>query len=414
MMKGTRRWIGILLVLCMTVFAVPGGTMEALAAAKTISKVTIYVNLDLQAGESLPDLDLSKGTGSNVYTDNSKYTLDEAKWTSSTTKDMKIGGTYTMKVYLTAENPDEYAFKGSYKASNVTVKGAEFVSASKKGSDQLIVTIKTKPVEGDFEAPEEAEWKENQRGTATWKKVSGVDTYDVTLYRGSSSVYKVKAYKGTKIDFYPYMTKAGAYSFRVRSVPENSNQKDYAKSSDWTESDEIYIAAEDVSNGSGQIDYNNTNSVSNTTTGQVGWIQNGNRWWYRYPDGSYQKDSWLYLNNIWYLFDKDGWMLTGWQQKSGFWYYLDGSGAMLSGWVQAADGWYYLNPGPNGVAGAMFEKQWLDYNGKRYYLGENGRMYEGWKQVDGNWYYFYPGEGSMAVNTTIDTFYVGADGVWRR
>ncbi|MCV5409772.1 choline-binding protein D, partial [Escherichia coli] len=48
------------------------------------------------------------------------------------------------------------------------------------------------------------------------------------------------------------------------------------------------------------------------------------------------------------------------------------------------------------------------------YLGENGVMCEGWTQVGGNWYYFYPGDGSMAVNTTISTFYVGADGVWRR
>ena len=107
-------------------------------------------------------------------------------------------------------------------------------------------------------------------------------------------------------------------------------------------------------------------------------------------------------------------MLTGWQEKNGNWYYLDNNGAMRKGWVQAANGWYYLNPGPEGTEGAMFKNQWLDSNGKRYYLGENGVMCEGWTQVGANWYYFYPGDGSMAVNTTISTFYVGADGVWRR
>lgn len=412
-MKKTRRWYGALMMLWTMIFTVSGGSIEALAAAKAISKVTINVDVSLTAGEELPDLDTNKGSGANVYSDNSRYTLDEARWTSSGRTDVKVGGTYTMKVYLTAENTDEFAFKGSYKSSNVSVRGADFVSASRKSNDQLIVTIRTKPLKGTYDAPDDAEWKNNQRGLAVWDKVEGVDYYEINLYRGSSSIYKVKEFKGNKINFYPYMTSQGSYHFKVRSVPKSSD-KNYAKSSDWVESDEIYIAREDVSDGSGKVDYNNPGSVANNNTSQVGWIQNGNRWWYRYPDGAFQKDSWLRLNNIWYLFDKDGWMLTSWQQKNGRWYYLDPSGAMKTGWIKATDGWYYLNPGPDGVEGAMLEKQWLDYNNKKYYLGEGGRMYEDWKQVGGNWYYFYPGEGSMAVNTTIGTMQIGPDGIWQR
>ena len=41
-------------------------------------------------------------------------------------------------------------------------------------------------------------------------------------------------------------------------------------------------------------------------------------------------------------------------------------------------------------------------------------MAEGWTQVDKNWYYFYPGYGYKAVNTTIDTFYVDANGIWKK
>lgn len=412
-MREKRRWYSALLILWAAIFTVCGGTLETLAAAKSINKVTINVNVDLTAGDELPDLSTDKGTGANVYSDNNRYVLDEATWTNSNKSDVKIGGTYTMKVYLTAEDSDEYAFKGSYKSSNVSVKGADFVSASRKNNDQLVVTLRTKPLKGTFDAPDDAEWKNNQRGMAVWDKVDGVDYYEVNLYRGSSSEYKVKEYKGNKIDFYPYMTKAGSYSFKVRSVPKSSDQN-YAKSSDWAESDEIYIAKEDVSDGSGRVDYNNPGSASNNSTSQVGWIQDGSRWWYRYPDGTFQKDSWLRVNNIWYLFDKDGWMLTGWQQKDGRWYYLDPSGAMKTGWVKASDGWYYLNPGPEGVEGAMLEKQWLDYNNKKYYLGEVGRMYEGWKQVGGSWYYFYPGEGSMAVNTIIGGMQIGSDGIWHK
>lgn len=412
-MRKKRRWYSALLILWAAIFTVCGGTLETLAAAKSINKVTINVNVDLTAGDELPDLSTDKGTGANVYSDNNRYVLDEATWTNSNKSDVKIGGTYTMKVYLTAEDSDEYAFKGSYKSSNVSVKGADFVSASRKNNDQLVVTLRTKPLKGTFDAPDDAEWKNNQRGMAVWDKVDGVDYYEVNLYRGGSSEYKVKEYKGNKIDFYPYMTKAGSYSFKVRSVPKSSDQN-YAKSSDWAESDEIYIAKEDVSDGSGRVDYNNPGSASNNSTSQVGWIQDGSRWWYRYPDGTFQKDSWLRVNNIWYLFDKDGWMLTGWQQKDGRWYYLDPSGAMKTGWVKASDGWYYLNPGPEGVEGAMLEKQWLDYNNKKYYLGEVGRMYEGWKQVGGSWYYFYPGEGSMAVNTIIGGMQIGSDGIWHK
>ena len=41
-------------------------------------------------------------------------------------------------------------------------------------------------------------------------------------------------------------------------------------------------------------------------------------------------------------------------------------------------------------------------------------MAEGWTQVDGNWYYFYPGVGYKAVDTYVDTFYVNADGIWKK
>ena len=169
----------------------------------------------------------------------------------------------------------------------------------------------------------------------------------------------------------------------------------------------------------GKVDYNNPNGAGNQNTAQVGWIQDGNRWWYRYPDGSYPKNDWLLINNQWFLFDADGWMMTDWQFKNNNWYYLnpvsDGNrGVMLTGWIHTNSGWYYLNPGPNGTVGAMYRNQWLDLNGKKYYLGDSGVMYEGWKEIGHDWYYFYPGNGELAVNTTIDGFYVNGSGIWRK
>lgn len=418
-MKSRSRFFSLLIAIGVMMAAVPGDTMTALAASrKTISKVSIELDLDLSAGDSLPDLSPGeKGSGNNVMASSDWYVADEADWVSSTNKDVKIGSTYTLKVTLTAHSPDDYGFQGTYKASNVTVKNGTFVSASRKGYDTLVVTVKTKPVKGEFEAPSDADWKDRQLGMAEWEKADNVDAYDVTLYRGSSSVYKVTGFKGTKINFYPYMTSAGTYTFKVRSVADGESQKDYAKSSEWTESSEVYIAKESVSDGSGRVDYNNNGSSGNgsnpgVTTGQVGWLQEGGRWCYRYPDGSYQKNSWLLVGDKWYLFDTDGWMKTGWQEKDNYWYYLDTSGAMRTGWIQAANGWYFLNPGP--VAGPMWRSQWLNWNNKMYYLTDNGVMAEGWKDIGGKWYYFYPGEGSMAVNTTINSFMIGSDGVWYR
>ena len=411
--------LSISMLAVMTVMTPIEGLTAFASTRKTINKVTINLNLDLESGDSLPDLKAGEDSGSDVWGGNDRYVVSDAEWVSSTNKDVKIGSTYTLKVMLEAKESDDYGFSGTYKSSNVTVKNGTFVSASRKSYEKLVVTVKTKPVKGEFEEPDEAEWKENQLGTAEWEKADNVSAYDVTLYKGSSAIYKIKAYKGTRVNFYPYMTSAGTYTFKVRSVGKDEDQKDYGDSSGWVESDELYIAKESVSDGSGKIDYNSSSGSSGTAPGgaagstlQVGWVQDGSRWFYRYPDGSLQKNSWLLVNNIWYLFDSDGWMMTGWQEKDGFWYYLDNSGAMRTGWLQAANGWYFLNPGP--VTGAMYRNQWLDWNGKRYFLSESGVMSEGWKEIEGNWYYFYPGDGSMAVNTVVNSFAIGADGIWRR
>ncbi len=221
-----------------------------------------------------------------------------------------------MKVWLRAGSEDY--FKGTYRSSNVSVKSGDFVSAKREDSDTLMVRIRVQAVKGNFAPPEDAYWKDNARGIARWEKPEDGDSgkYEVVLRRGSAKVHTVET-TGTSYNFYPYMTTAGTYSFRVRTIAKTSADENYGKSSDWIESDELYIAQESVSNGSGRVDYNNENSAGNQASGAVGWIQEQGRWWYRYPDGSFPKDSWIFVGDVWYLFDKDGWMLTGWQEKDG-------------------------------------------------------------------------------------------------
>ncbi len=403
--------------------------VTALAATKAISSVSIRVGVNVEAGNYLPDEpaqvdDTETHDDMEAYAGckSDKYEIGDVEWVSTTNRILAVGDRPRMRIYLQAGSSGDYdyAFRGTYSSSNVTVKGGTFVSARRNSANELEVVVAVNGVKGQYEVPASAEWRNSGYGKAVWNRENDWDDdytnaiasgyYDVYLYRGSTIVKKLEDYHGTSYDFYPYMTKKGTYYYKVRSVPHTEDQKKYGKKSDWLDSDEVYIDEQHVSDGTGQVDGNGISTGSD----QVGWIQNGNIWYYRYPDGSYQKNGWLQLGGIWYLFDGDGKMLTGWQTKDGQTYFLQDSGAMYTGWLKAGEMWYYLNRlQDGGIEGAM-RTGWLTRDGKTYYLKSNGAMAEGWTQADGNWYYFYPGYGYKATNTTIDTFPVDADGIWRK
>lgn len=104
----------------------------------------------------------------------------------------------------------------------------------------------------------------------------------------------------------------------------------------------------------------------------VGWIQSGEKWWYRHSDGSYTVSNWEKINGQWYYFDSAGWMMTGWIVLGDSWYYLDASGAMHKGWLEEGGNKYYLNPEANSG-------------------GAEGVMLTGYQKIDGEWYYFNKG-----------------------
>lgn len=399
----------------------------ALAATAAISSVTIRVGTDVQAGEEAPDSidtisdSLETRDGTYAATNSDKYEVRDAEWTSSTTseRELAVGDEPKMKVFLSTtgyySGDREYIFRGGYSSGNVTVKGGTFVSARVvDGGDGLEITVKMNGIKGQYPTPDDAYWKGSGYGNAVWvmdsdnrKIASGY--YDVYLYRGSSIVKRLEAFKGTSYNFYPYMTKKGNYYFKVRVVPFTESEKKYGTKGEWLDSDEVYVDESHVSDGTGQTD---GNGLSTSTT-NVGWIQDGGFWYFRYPDSSYQKNGWLKVNEKWYLFDGTGKMLTGWQTKDGHTYFLKDSGDMLTGWIKGGEKWYYLNPAIGGPEGAMY-KGWLTLSGKTYYMDSNGAMLEGWHKVEDNWYYFYPESGYKATNTYIQSFYVDNNGIWRK
>ena len=415
-MKKLKRIFSLCLAACLLMMT---GTTTVYAKS-VITSVSLRVRAYAAGGDDLSQYTIdtsdnlaSDETGCSVTTTSSVYSVDRAEWVGSSK--IHVGDTPRIRVYLTSNDTDSRYFKGSYTSSNVNINGGSYVSAKKNSDDELVVTLKLDEIKGTFESPEEAYWADNTLGRARWEAPDNSSSgyYDIYLYRGNSNVHKVERYKGTSYNFYPYMTKKGTYTFKVRTVSSSSTGSSKSRS-DWTESDEIYISEDDVSDGSGQTNNNTSNNGSPGNTDAVGWIQQNGQWYYRYPDGSYQKDSWAKVGDKWYLFNSSGVMLTGWQTKNGHTYFLNSDGGMQTSWLKSGDLWYYLNQNPDGPEGALCQNVWIQYSDKSYFVDSKGVMVEGWYQIADNWYYFHPGDGSKAVNTTIDGFYVDANGIWKR
>lgn len=462
MHRSVRNIVSAVLAAAVIISSFP---VNAYAATEPIKSVSIRVESKLQAGSGLPDIAVETGSvgDGEIAVKSGKsgdYTAVAAEWVDKSTKIAKAGDEPRMKVTLEPVDVGERYFQASYKASNVKITGGTFVSASRNGDD-LVVVFRIKGIKGAYDPPKDAYWNEKNLGEARWvapENTSG--TYEVQLFRGSKSIYKIPATTAKTYNFYPYMTEKGDYTFKVRTVQGTDTQKKYGDKSTWIESGELQITDRYVSDGKGQQGKNS--SVVQGATEPVGWSKENNVWYYRYPDGRLSSNGWEFINGYWYYFGQDGAMQTGWQNLNGRYYYfhpsgemavgwnsIDGKwyyfrpeaegsdkpegsmadpgwrvigayyyffnddGSLYTGWLHWQNKWYYLNAVDNSLLGAMFTG-WIKRDNKTYFADYNGQIMEGWCQIDGDWYYFYPGSGEMAQNTVIDGFPIGQDGIWRQ
>ncbi len=326
----------LLAVLCLLA-AVP---LEALAATKPINSVSVKVSSKMEPGSHLPDIQIGSGSaadGGVTVGASGRYTVTAAEWVDKNSKEITAGDEPRMKVTLTPSDVSEYYFLASYKSSNVKISGGSFVSARRDG-DSLVVTLRVKAIKGDYDPPKDAYWNEKNLGEARWDKPENDSGYyELQLLRDEKNVHKVAKVSGKSYNFYPYMTKEGEYTFKVRTIPGNEEQTKYGKKSDWVESGELEITDRYVSDGKGQ--QSKDSSVVKGTTGKVGWFEEGGVWGYRYPDGRLYQDCWQEIDGYWYYFNLDGVMLTGWQRSeesaftcmaAGRWR-LAGCGSLTSG-----------------------------------------------------------------------------------
>ena len=96
------------------------------AANKTISSVGIKINTDLGVGDNTDSLSINYGGNSggdiNIYTTSDRFSVVDAEITSGKTR-LNIGDEIKLKVTLEASS--DYAFKGTYSASNISVTGGK-------------------------------------------------------------------------------------------------------------------------------------------------------------------------------------------------------------------------------------------------------------------------------------------------
>mgnify|MGYP000414665385 CR=1 FL=1 len=114
-----------------------------LCGGQTISSVKLQIYTDLEVGDKIGDASIdidsttAPGGGIAISGSTERYQIKEAEWTTSSSKEVSVGYQPELKIRLEVADSD-YAFKGTYRSSNVTIKGAEFVSASKSSGDLVI------------------------------------------------------------------------------------------------------------------------------------------------------------------------------------------------------------------------------------------------------------------------------------
>ena len=296
------------------------GTAMAAETRTKITKLDLTVDSDIEAGQDSGDVSVSTNDGSYTVTD-TEVVNDDGEWVSGSVP----------RVEVTLEADDDYYFAGM-SSSKVKLRGddATYVSSHREDSNStLVLTIKLDALEGSMEI-EEVNWVDDQSPLAQWETPDGAKSYQVRLYRGSSSVGTSVTTTNTYYNFASSITRTGEYYFKVRAVNSSS------KKGDWYESDSIEvdetllskIRSGNYNNVTGSSG-NNTSNTPGTSTAQ--WIKDNVGWWYRYADGTYPTNGWLQIGGIWYCFDSVGYMRTGWIQAGNAWYYCDtNSGAMLT------------------------------------------------------------------------------------
>ncbi len=297
-----QRWKHTAVLFLTGIMTAAMPTASFAAKDKKITSVSLEITSNIAVGEDMNNDSIEVEGGSERYSVDSWEILNPGfEWEENDTPQIKV--------YLTAA--DGYYF--SLTSSKVKLKGAKYVTASKKDSSTtLMITMNLPSLAESVGEIEETFLGED--GIAWWEPVSGAGSYEVRVQRDGKNTGSVMNVTQEKCNIRIYLGKPGVYTVKAR--PVNRIKKE--TKGRWVESNNIYIDSE---------------LAAGFRAGRVKdggrWEEKDGIWRYRNADGSYQTTSWKKIEEIWYYFDANGYMQTGWIQVDGKEYYCDSSGAML-------------------------------------------------------------------------------------
>ena len=159
-------------------------------------------------------------------------------------------------------------------------------------------------------------------------------------------------------------------------------------------------------------------AVENVTAkaAKTGWVKTGKYYRYYYASGKYYANTVKKIENKYFGFNEKGYLCCGWFKIKNMTFYGSvklgakgiGVGQILTGYRKIGNDYYYLHPQKCGARASGF----IPVGKKLYYFSPaNGkqRRTKGWFFV-GNYMYYVQADGSIATNTTIDGYKIGANG----
>ncbi|AJH01833.1 cell wall-binding protein [Clostridium beijerinckii] len=412
MNKNIKRVIAIVLAI---------GTISAATPASKINLLTTRAYASSTNDESTLDslsLDDSDGNNVKLYDDNDyKNRVKE--------NDVHEDETYYAKtssntVSVDISGPDDN-FVRVFRDSSDSTKGKEVGDdiqlTDKSVVTDLIIKVYGKDLDGETVRNNEHDDDEYDLLNTYEVKVRHVDEDDSDktdfddIYLERLSIAGSTINLSNSITKYTYNVDSNVNQVAIKATPENDNY-DVTIDGEDADYDDNYKRNVNLEKGQniikveiehnnkdrvytliinrGNVSSSNTNNGSTNTDTNTGskdvkanqWVQTNGIWQYNDAEGKVVKNSWIQN----YYLNSDGNMVTGWLNLNGNWYYFGTDGAKKVGWQQSSGKWYYLD--------------------------SEGRMQTGWVKDRNGKYYYLNSDGSMAYNTKIGVYRLGADGAW--
>lgn len=340
---------------CLVLMLLTGISMTSYAGS--INKMSLSI--------TAPEPTVDGFTEPQISTSSSNYDISDVDWKNSPDR-WRIGAKQQAVVTLAPE--EGYTFSGFTVKKNWTISGAEFVKCKRGDDNEILLTVSYGPAKLKLAEPENPAWDREKVGIAQWKKVKNASAYEVSVYVDDEKKTTVRS-SITNADLSAYISADKEVWFEVRAVASNSEESRYLVASEWVRgSDDFYYEKEEIGMTGGS------------------WINLGDGWGYKRPDGNMSVSQWEFVLGSWYYFGDNSMRAVGWKYINDQWYYFDEAGVMQMGWKLINNEWYYLM--------------------------QDGAMAKGWCQVEpGKWYYLY-GDGRMAKSTTIGTYSLNESGLW--